>query len=218
LAILTLVASCGSTGQAEPSSTTVPLPNPAPLEATLEQAQSQRRSVRSFSEEPVELPAIARLLTAAQGITGDAPHLRAIPSAGALHPLELVLVAGEVRGLPAGVYHYRAKHGDLELITAGDRRQELQRAALAQAWVGDAPACLVVTAQYERTTGKYGRRGERYVLMEVGHATQNMVLAATSMGLGTVPVGAFEDDEVKRLLGIPWEPLMIVPVGHPVGP
>ena len=79
-----------------------------------------------------------------------------------------------------------------------------------------APAVLVIAAVYERTTGKYGRRGHRYVHMEVGHAGQNVYLQATASGLGTVMVGAFDDKEVRETLGLPasHEPLGLMPVGH----
>ena len=181
----------------------------------LQQAITERRSTRSFTNEPLAIAAVARLLAAAQGVTGAVAYQRAIPSAGGLHPLELYLVAGEVEGLAPGVYHYRFDQGQLELAAAGDQRGALMAAALDQPVVGAAPACLVIAAAFERTTRKYGARGERYVHMEVGHAAQNLYLTATALQLGTVSVGAFDDAEVKHLLGIPWEPLLLMPVGHP---
>ena len=94
---------------------------------------------------------------------------------------------------------------------------ELYRASLEQSWVKDAAVNIVITAIYERTTGRYGDRGVRYVHIEVGHVGQNIYLEATNLGLGTVAVGAFYDDEVGKILGVgPDEhPLYIMPVGIP---
>ncbi len=92
-------------------------------------------------------------------------------------------------GLPAGIYKYRPQGHELEKVAEGDVRADLCAAALDQECVEDGAAVLVFAAVYERTTGKYGERGVRYVHMEVGHAAQNVYLQAVSLGLGTVVVG-----------------------------
>jgi SagB-type dehydrogenase family enzyme len=191
---------------------------PAPVKEgslEVERALAERRSVREFSPGSLELAEVAQLLWAAQGVT-DARGHRTAPSAGALYPLELLLVAGEVEGLQAGVYWYEP--GD-HVVTAhmeGDWRAELSQAALDQAWVREAPTVVVITAIYERTTGKYGQRGVQYVHMEVGAAAQNLYLQAQSLGLGTVFVGAFHDDQIAALLqlGEGQVPLALLPVGR----
>ena len=95
-------------------------------------------------------------------------------------------------------------------------RADLGAAALDQECIEDGAAVLVFAAVYERTTRKYGERGVRYVHMEVGHAAQNVYLQAGSLGLGTVVVGAFDDDEVERLLQMQDDEraLCIMPVGR----
>ena len=194
----------------------IPLPAAASGgEMPVEEALEQRRSIREFSRDGLELDDVSQLLWAAQGVTSRR-GFRAAPSAGALYPLELYVVAGDVAGLSPGVYRYRPKKHDLVLVADGDRRKPLAAAALEQGWVRRAPAVLVIAAVYERTMAKYGQRGLRYVHMEVGHAAQNVYLQATARGLGTVMVGAFEDDEVREVLGLPedHEPLGIMPVGH----
>ena len=137
-------------------------------------------------------------------------------SAGALYPLELHLVAGDVEGLQAGSYRYNPKHHTLKAETLGDLRSALAQAALNQDWIAQAPVIVVVGAVYSRTTRKYGRRGARYVHMEVGHATQNLLLQAEAMGLGSATVGAFDDDLLQRLLRLPEDesPLAILPLGY----
>jgi SagB-type dehydrogenase family enzyme len=90
-------------------------------------------------------------------------------------------------------------------------------AALDQEWVGSAPLNFVVAAAFERTTGKYGERGVRYVWQESGHAAQNIYLQAVALGLGNVVVGAFHDAEVERILELSDQekPAYVIPIGVP---
>jgi len=136
------------------------------------------------------------------------------PSAGATYPLEVYVVAGNVTGLAAGIYHYKPQSHEITHETSGDRRQALAAAALGQSMIEDAPLSLVIAAINERTSPRYGERTERYVAMEAGHAAQNVYLQATALGLGTVVVGAFDDGGVSRVMGLGQaRPLYIMPVG-----
>ena len=195
----------------------VPLPA-AERSGTLpvEQALAQRRSVRAFAARALPLSALSQLVWAAQGVT-HRRGLRTAPSAGALYPLEILVVAGDVEGLPDGVYRYLPSDHALERQGQGDLRDRLARAALEQSWVAEAPAILVVAAVYERTARKYGQRAPRYVHMEVGHASQNVYLQAEALGLGTCAVGAFRDRELAAALGLPPEmaPQLVLPIGWP---
>jgi SagB-type dehydrogenase family enzyme len=194
----------------------ISLPEPVTSgETSLEALLQRRRSVREYQEAALDLSAIGQLLWAAQGIT-DPRGLRTAPSAGALYPLELYVVAGNVSGLSPGVYHYHPDRHRLQQTESGDLRHRLARAALAQRWVKAAAAVVVVTAVYDRTTGKYGERGIRYVHMEVGHAAQNLFLQAEALGLAAVVVGAFEDAAVATVLKLPTDvqPLMLLPVAR----
>jgi SagB-type dehydrogenase family enzyme len=178
---------------------------------SLEEALSQRRSVREYADAALSDSLVSRLLWAAQGITGSA-GLRTAPSAGALYPLELYLVTA------LGVFHYQPVLHALTGWRPGDRRNQLQEAALGQATLGTAPAVFVFAAVYARTEVKYGAaRGTRYVHLEVGHAAQNLLLEAAALGLAAVPVGAFRDEAVQQALELPGdhEPIYLVPVGHP---
>lgn len=183
-------------------------------EQNLTQLLKQRRSIRDFENVSISLDELSRLLWAAQGITH--PHgYRTAPSAGALYPLELYVVVGQVEGLAQGVYHYLAKKHQLVKTLDGDKRKSLSSAAYKQSWVSDASVVVVFTAIYKRTTRKYGSRGNRYVHIEVGHAAQNLFLQAVSLELASVVVGAFSDKNVKYLLKLPEnvEPMIIMPVG-----
>jgi SagB-type dehydrogenase family enzyme len=200
------------------SENVVQLPNPrftGPL--AVEQALLDRRSVREFGENTLTLNEVAQVLWAAQGMTGSgAGNLRTAPSAGALYPLEVLLMGAKVDDLPAGLYRYLAWAHALDPISGGDHRAALMKAASDQHWISDAPCVLALAAVYGRTTDKYGQRGERYVHMEVGHVAQNVYLQAHALGLGTTIVGAFSDQAVQRVLHLqPDEaPLALLPLGR----
>jgi SagB-type dehydrogenase family enzyme len=192
------------------------LPKPSlSSETSLEQAILNRRSIRDYSESPLSLKEISQILWAAQGITSE-DGKRTSPSAGAIYPLELYIVAGNVKGLEKGVYHYNPSKHSITKVLNGDLRAELARASLGQSWVSKAPIDLVFSGVYERTTGRYGERGIRYVHMEVGHAAENVYLQCESLGLGTVVVGAFSDEDVRKLLALPENenPLYVMPIGR----
>lgn len=182
----------------------------------LERAFAERRSVREFRDTELRLEELAQLLWAAQGQITRSGH-RTAPSAGALYPLELFVVAGNVQGLAAGVYRYQSSPHRLAPLAEGDRRQRLVEAAWSQRWLAQAPAILVIAGVARRTTAKYGARGVRYVHLEAGHAAQNVLLQAVALGLGATVVGAFNDGDVKAaaVLRDDEQPLYLIPVGRP---
>jgi SagB-type dehydrogenase family enzyme len=181
---------------------------------SVEQALKGRRSLRAFSAQPMTLAEVGQLLWAAQGMT-DGKGRRAAPSAGALYPLELLLVAGNVTGLAPGIYRYRPASHDLVPVAATDRRPEVA-AACRQGWVGQAPAIVAVAAVEARTARKYGARATRYVAIEVGAAAENLALQAGALGLGTTVVGAFDDAKLAAALQTAGDenPLVLLPVGR----
>ena len=202
-------------GKSISNSSKIKLPSPRYNSGvSIEQALLKRRSVRKYKAEPLTIAEVSQLLWSAQGITNP-NGFRTAPSAGALYPLEVYLVVGEVKGLSQGIYKYLPKQHELLKIKDGDVRRELAIAALGQSWVKDAAIDIVFAAVYERVTRKYGKRGIRYVHMEVGHAAQNIYLQAVSLKLGTVVVGAFEDEKVKEILNMSEneQPLYIMPIG-----
>jgi SagB-type dehydrogenase family enzyme len=177
----------------------------------LADALTGRRSVRDFTDQPLELAEVSQLLWATQGITSE-DGKRTAPSAGATYPLELYLVTD------SGLYHYQPDQHSLRQLAEGDLRGELARAALDQEPVAAAAATFAVAAVYARTGERYGDRAERYVKLEAGHASQNLLLQAMALNLGAVPIGAFRDSEVAEVLQLPpdHEPLYLISVGRPV--
>ncbi len=191
------------------------LPKPRYESSTsLEQALLKRRSVREFRDAPLALDDLAQLLWAAQGLT-DRAGFRTSPSAGARYPLEVSVLAGNVRGLPPGLYKYAPREQALRRVGADDKRLALSHAALDQPSIAAAPAVLILCAVYERITERYGERGLRYAHMEAGHAAQNVYLQSVSLGLGTVVIGAFADERVAETLGLSAQeqPLYLMPIG-----
>jgi SagB-type dehydrogenase family enzyme len=179
---------------------------------SLEETILRRRSVREFSSRPVALEDLSQILWAAQGVTGKlwGYELRAVPSAGALFPIEIFVASKE------GVHHYYPRKHELKQVSGEDVRKSLCDAALRQEFIAEAPVVLVITAVFERTKAKYGERGTRYVFAEAGHVSQNIYLQCESLGLSTVTVGAFYDDRVQEALRIPkdYRPIYIMPIGY----
>lgn len=185
----------------------------------VEEAISSRISRRQFSDQAVNVQELSQILWAAQGkgIDGTTGATRTAPSAGATYPVEIFVIAGELkveRGIPAGVYHYNPSNHKLIPVLKEDQRKKLAQAALQQEFIAKAPVSIVLTAEYERTTRRYGERGRRYVHIEIGHITQNIHLQVESLGLGSVAVGAFDDNKLSNLLKTEFEPLMIIPFGR----
>lgn len=209
-------------------SKSIQLPNPRyDSETSIEKALSLRRSIRAYSEEPLSISDISQILWAAQGITKKmetAPATfkykwqggyRTAPSAGALYPLEVYVAVGNVEGLSKGVYRYIPQSHSLEKRDEGDLRANISDASLKQEAIKKGAAVIVIAAIFERTSVKYGERAERYVHIEVGHAVENIYLQGISLGIGTVMIGAFNDEAVQSVLHLSKEehPLAIMPLG-----
>jgi len=215
---LSFSAACGPTdigkSPAEDSARII-LPEPRyDSDVSVEEALLKRRSVRDYTSQALTLQEISQLLWAAQGIT-DPGGYRAAPSAGATYPLELYVVVGNVEGVTQGIYQYEPETHQMLKVVDGDKREALAVAAVDQEWVAQGAIDIVITAIYERTTGRYGQRGIRYVDMEAGHAAQNVYLQAVALNLGTVVIGAFHDNQVAEILKLSDNetPLYIMPVG-----
>jgi SagB-type dehydrogenase family enzyme len=212
-----------SWGEAPPRDKTYPeakrIVLPAPGEErglSLAEAIEQRRSRREYTNEPLPLADLSRLLHAAGGITDPTRGFRSAPSAGALYPIEIYVVVHNVPELAPGLYHYATAEHALEQLQSRDLRAALLVAGIGQEMLGQAQVCFILSAVFQRTRWKYRERTYRYILLEAGHIGQNLYLAATSLGLGACAIGAFLDDDCNDLLGLDGEEeaaLYLIPVG-----
>ena len=187
----------------------LPLPR-LKSDISLEQTLTGRRSWRAYESKPLSLEQVGQILWAAQGLRDKSSRGRTAPSAGATYPLILYVV------LPEAVHIYDPQQHALGLHLQGDLRRGLARASLEQYWFVTAGMVVVIAADFRRTTGRYGQRGKRYVLIEVGHAAENVFLQGQALGLGSVAVGAYDDQAVENLLNLPenQEALLLIPIGY----
>lgn len=186
---------------------------------SLEQAMARRRSVRDYTDVPLGIAELGRLLHYSTGIndTRWGSGLRSAPSAGAQYPIETYLVVHNVTALTPGIYHYRVRDHGLDRLRAGDFRQPIIDAALGQEFFGKANVVFVLSAISQRTRWRYQERSYRYVMLEAGHIGQNIYLTVAGMGLGACAVGAFWDDDVNRLIQVDGKHEAVVyllTVGH----
>jgi SagB-type dehydrogenase family enzyme len=175
---------------------------------SLEKALLERRSVRTYKDEPLTLADISQILWAAQGITEPKRGLRTAPSARALYPLNLYLLVGKVTGLPVGLYRYQPQGHKILKIHEGDKKAELH-ATVGQAPIRGAAAVIVVT-------GMSRVSDVRWIYLEGGHAAQNILLQAHSRKIGAVVMGGFRDEDVRKVLNVreSEQPVYIIPMGR----
>jgi len=187
----------------------IELPPPKFTGCAIEECIEKRRSVRAYTNKALTPQQVSNVLWAAQGITEMRGGLRSAPSAGATYPLVIYAATKD------GLFRYMPESHTLQRAGSEDVRQRIAKASLGQGFIASAGLVVVITAIYDRTTYRYGERGIRYVHIEAGHAAQNIHLEAVALGLASVPVGAFKDDELAELLGLKEEePLYVIPVGY----
>lgn len=194
--------------------TIIHLPAPVEHSISLEKAIKERRSIRKYQPGKISLQDLSQLLWSAQGVTSK-EGFRTAPSAGAIYPIKIYLVASDVNELISGIYRYIPKTHSLILVSTGDKRKLVAKAALQQDAVKNAAIDIVITGSFEKTEAKYGVRGKMYVYMEAGHIAQNIALESVPLKLGAVTIGAFNDLEVANILNLPQDitPLYIIAVG-----
>jgi SagB-type dehydrogenase family enzyme len=204
-----------------PEARAVKLPKNFPKQTlSFEEILKQRRSIRTYQDQPVTLDELAFLLWASTGVqrVEHGMEFRTSPSAGALYPIETYLCVNNVEGLAQGIYHYNIQDHTLELLKEGFYGQELATAALGQLMVAESPVVFVWTGIFARSTWKYKQRAYRYVYLDAGIVGENLALTATGLGFGSCQIGAFFDDEANAILGVDGtaESVLYLSVaGHP---
>jgi len=183
-----------------------PLPQPELPAVTFESVLRRRRSSKAFKQEPLPLQALSTILFAAYGVTQPAenasrPDHRAVPSAGALYPLDVYVTVQQVESVPPGVYHYAPDGHILAELRRADLRDDLALGMVEPSLAG-APAMVMIVAVFWRSRFKYGLRGYRFALLEAGHVAQNIQLAAAALNICAVPVGGFFDRRIDGMLAV----------------
>ena len=211
-------AACAGPGPADtgtpPALTALPAPDTLGA-ATLASAISERRSVREYGPGALTLAEVSQLVWVAQGITGADEKHRAVPSAHAVHLLEVRLEARRVDGLAPGLYVYRPKEHALALVAAGSAKEAVMGAA-GQPCIEAAAAVMCVAGDGALAATRFGRNAERWLGMEAGFVVQNVYLTCTSLGLGTVMVGGYDEEKANAAFRLApgWKTLGLLPVGR----
>ena len=193
----------------------IPLPSPKKAGSmSVEEALAARRSLRAYTKETLTLAEVGQLLWAAQGVTSP-DGKRTAPSAMHRYPLEIAVVAQNVKGLPSGAYHYVPAKHSLELLTATKPNALLLASSTSQAQVHSAPVVFVIAAAYERMGS--GAKNRTWTDYEAGLASENLLLEAVALRLGAVITGGLDFASVKEAVKFTGgeEVIVVIPVGHP---
>ena len=153
------------------------------------EAINKRRSRRTFSKAPLTLEELSFLLWSCQGVEKVANEIRAfrtVPSAGCRHPFETYILVNRVEGLAPALYRYLPVENQLCLEDAGPDIAEAIHIASEDQYVLESAATFVWTVIPYRTEWRYLHHSHRVILMDIGHACQNLYLAAESIGCGDV--------------------------------
>ncbi len=182
-------------------------------DVSVEEALAARRSVRQFTKKELNLEQVSQLAWAGQGITKKDTGYRTAPSAGAIYPIRLYFI------IKGGIYVYEPGEHSLEKLINRDLRNAISQAALKQQTLAKAACDILITGSVKKVAAKYGPRARQYMLLEAGHIAQNIHLQAVSLGLGSVPIGAFDGKKVERICRLPAEEeaIYLIAVGYPAG-
>jgi SagB-type dehydrogenase family enzyme len=216
--LLAIMALSDESGNVAASARVVSLPEPRTDGGiSVEKAFQERRSIRSFTNESLTLEQISELCWAAQGVTDDKGH-RTSPSAMASYPLEVYVLAGNVTDLPSGVYHYSPEGHNLTVIKEGNQIPDLFNSSMGgkEDWRKSAPSVFIVTGVFERINKVPGEDLSRFVYVETGTASENLLLEVVSLGLGATYTAGFDENKTRECLDLASgeEPIAVLPVGH----
>lgn len=180
----------------------------------LRTAIEARRTIRAYTKNPLSLDETAYLLWVSQGVkhvSSRPSTARTVPSAGARHAFETLLLANRVTGLEPGLYRYAAiEHGLLNLTQDAEIAEKLAHACLDQSQLTNCAAAFIWVAVVERMFWRYAERGYRYLHLDAGHVCQNLALGAEQIGGGICPIAAFDDELLNQTLGLDGEEQFVI--------
>ena len=194
----------------------IELPRSSRVRAPLEQVIARRRSGRNYTGESLDLRDVAAFLRGAAGVTGhvDVPrssgdivryNVRAVPSGGGLYPVSIFMSAQRVSGLSRGVYRYSPVIDRLVPVTGEEGCRGVRNSMAGEPAVEQSDAAgvhLVFVISPWRAMRKYGARGLRFALQEVGAIAQQINLVCTGLGLASVESSSFYEDELNQALNL----------------
>ncbi len=180
----------------------------------LRTAIEARRTIRAYAKTPLTLQETAYLLWVSQGVkhvSSRPSTARTVPSAGARHAFETLLLVNRVTGLEPGLYRYAAiEHGLLSLSHDAKIAEKLAHACLDQSQLTNCAAAFIWVAVVERMFWRYAERGYRYLHLDAGHVCQNLALGAEQIGGGICPIAAFDDELLNQTLGLDGEEQFVI--------
>lgn len=187
--------------KAYPRFQNVRLPDPRPHTGySLIAALEHRESRRDFdSKQQIKLVELSQILKYSSG-KKEGNSKRHYPSAGGRYPVESYVFSLNTEGLARGIYHYNVNSHALEFMWPATKTTILS--CFNQPWISNAPFLLVLTGYFWRNEVKYGNRGYRYTMMEMGHIAQNTYLLTEILGLGCCSIGGFADKQINTLLDL----------------
>ncbi len=165
-----------------------------------------RQSVRNYQEKNISLPELSYLLWCTQGVKEVISNIatrRTVPSAGARHALETVLLVNKVEGLEAGIYRYLSMEHQLGVLKRDNFIvNDIVKASFGQDFIRHSAVTFIWIAVIYRMKWRYGERAYRYIFLDAGHVAQNLYLAAEAIDCGVCAIAAFSDDELNSLLNL----------------
>jgi SagB-type dehydrogenase family enzyme len=198
----------------------IDLPRPETLalgKIDLIQVINARRTLRDFSPEPITLAELSFLLWCTQGVqqrTDRPATLRPVPSAGARHAFETVLLVNRVEGLPAGLYRFLAGEHKLGALEApAEITERITLACRGMDHVRASAVTFIWVAVLARMRWRYSERGYRFLHLDAGHVCQNLYLAAEAIGCGACAIAGFDDEPLNRELCLDGEELFAIYLG-----
>ncbi len=195
----------------------IALPDPASLNLDFldfHRLITDRASLRRYSGTPFSMVELSFLLWCTQGIKqvqGNLAVLRTVPSAGARHAFETILLINRVESLEKGVYKYAPlTHELLPFDMQKETPGQLVDACYKQKMVGKSAVTFFWIAHPYRMTWRYSERGYRYLYIDVGHVGQNLYLASEAIGGGACTIAAFDDDMLNHLFQLNTEKEFVI--------
>ncbi len=179
----------------------------------LTEAITNRRSVRKYEDEPLTIDELAYACYMTQGIKelGEKHTFRTVPSGGARHAFETLILVNNVTGLNPGLYRYIATKHQLGIVSEDEHlKDRILEATYGQKMVANGAVTFIWYADSYRMTYRYQTRGYRYLFLDAGHVMQNLYLIAAQLDCGTCAIAAYDDDLMNQAVNLDGEKRFVI--------